>query len=605
MPIEHFKVANQKALQLAECEKVPRLMVIAGPNGVGKSTLLYALKMKSGEIKSTGKVLYLSAHRVWRRQQVQMPHLWEVNRSFTDLLVQNSISSFGGLRILDGSRGPDSADESFSAVKYTLSQFETRKQNAVNVLLERDGTVTREQVGDIYQPIRDLTRFLLPHLTFKSIDLSQRTNVKVLFERNDSAGSVVIELDDLSSGERALVSMFMPFLETAISDRLHKIETAAEQGASNSNSDIVVLIDEPEIHLHPYLQARLLEYLRALSDNGQVQFIVATHSPSILDAADFDELFVLQPPSKDGDNQLVQLATSADRLSLLRQLSGPTYSLTVGRKLLCVEGEFPSAQTNHATDVRLLELACPELSAYVMIPFGGKAATIRAADRLRELLPKQLGLDSVQALVDLDDDHVDGDGRPWIQRLPVAMVENLLLSADAIWEVLVPQKERISFNHPSDIREKLIEIARSRRDDEIGLRVRRRVRFPRLKAAGNTASEILDSADSQILSIRKELPGSEELSTQFSNATIAVQGILDRGEELELFHGKEILRRFHHLYVRQLGIEYDAFCLQVARTIGRSETLRKKVLAGLKGIIGSSAAAAAATLTTVEIKTTS
>ena len=38
--IESFKVVDEKIIKLAECTKVPRLMIIAGSNGSGKSTLL-------------------------------------------------------------------------------------------------------------------------------------------------------------------------------------------------------------------------------------------------------------------------------------------------------------------------------------------------------------------------------------------------------------------------------------------------------------------------------------------------------------------------------------------------------------------------------------
>lgn len=43
MALKRFRVEDQKALRLAVCDDVPVVMLIAGPNGVGKSTLLYSL----------------------------------------------------------------------------------------------------------------------------------------------------------------------------------------------------------------------------------------------------------------------------------------------------------------------------------------------------------------------------------------------------------------------------------------------------------------------------------------------------------------------------------------------------------------------------------
>ena len=44
MSLTSFKVVNQEAVRLAEAAQVPPVMVIAGPNGVGKSTVLFRLR---------------------------------------------------------------------------------------------------------------------------------------------------------------------------------------------------------------------------------------------------------------------------------------------------------------------------------------------------------------------------------------------------------------------------------------------------------------------------------------------------------------------------------------------------------------------------------
>ncbi|GEM_PF-302698 len=64
----------------------------------------------------------------------------------------------------------------------------------------------------------------------------------------------------LGSGVEMIISLI--FLETM---------------ASMSKEKLVILIDEPELHLHPSLQYKLSEYLENISKNHQV--IVSTHSP--------------------------------------------------------------------------------------------------------------------------------------------------------------------------------------------------------------------------------------------------------------------------------------------------------------------------------------
>ena len=48
----------------------------------------------------------------------------------------------------------------------------------------------------------------------------------------------------------------------------------------------IILLDEPEVGLHPDLQRRFIEYLRRFADEKDVQFFMATHSPVLLNYAD-------------------------------------------------------------------------------------------------------------------------------------------------------------------------------------------------------------------------------------------------------------------------------------------------------------------------------
>ena len=75
-------------------------------------------------------------------------------------------------------------------------------------------------------------------------------------------GEVQLATAQLGSGIEMIVSLM--FLETL---------------ASLSKESFTILIDEPEIHLHPSLQLKLVQYLKGLSQNHQV--IVSTHSPFI------------------------------------------------------------------------------------------------------------------------------------------------------------------------------------------------------------------------------------------------------------------------------------------------------------------------------------
>ena len=58
--ISTFKITDQKAIKRAECVYVPKIMIIKGQNGVGKSTLLYALKQSIPGNVTKEDVIFIS-----------------------------------------------------------------------------------------------------------------------------------------------------------------------------------------------------------------------------------------------------------------------------------------------------------------------------------------------------------------------------------------------------------------------------------------------------------------------------------------------------------------------------------------------------------------
>jgi predicted ATP-dependent endonuclease of OLD family len=69
-----------------------------------------------------------------------------------------------------------------------------------------------------------------------------------------------LNVDNLGSGIEMIISLL--YLETM---------------ASLSKENIVLIIDEPELHLHPSLQEKFIQYLKLISNEKQI--ILSTHSP--------------------------------------------------------------------------------------------------------------------------------------------------------------------------------------------------------------------------------------------------------------------------------------------------------------------------------------
>src|SRR5581483_1253580 len=121
---------------------------------------------------------------------------------------------------------------------------------------------------------------------------------------------VELDLDDLSSGEKAVILLFLPLIEASIHTNLDTFNDDVAASAVSPAQETVFLLDEPEQHLHPDLQRRMLAFMRERSAGGNVQFVMVTHSPTILDEAGDDELYILRLASGPDVNQLRKVASA-------------------------------------------------------------------------------------------------------------------------------------------------------------------------------------------------------------------------------------------------------------------------------------------------------
>lgn len=192
MAIRRFSIYPEKGLRHAEYENLPNLVVIAGPNGAGKSTLLNQLRTRKGEFAELGtRVSYLGPHRPWRRATLDAAAMYSLPFGYSQFLEMDTFPGFNqfvpqGLQMLQYASGqlraPDTSDESYAVVKYSISKIGFRRQERVTRAFdENGGMIPANTVPDISAPLRELTRYMLPHLQFERVDLSDERNIRVLF----------------------------------------------------------------------------------------------------------------------------------------------------------------------------------------------------------------------------------------------------------------------------------------------------------------------------------------------------------------------------------------------------------------------------------------
>ena len=310
MRIPSFSIQNQRAIRLAACEALPPVMILTGPNGCGKSTLLNSLRNYGGD----GRTLYVGPHRTSRRQHVRMRFLSQNRIEMSSLLAAQSLPGIEGINLPSNERDAWNYDEAQSYLKFSLCQIELDRQAAIAQRFDDDGKVFRDDMPDVWQPLRDMTHNLLPHLAFRRIDVSDRDQVRCLWQVH--AKELLVDIDDLSSGEKAVIQLFFPLIEHHVTKHLESMRKLA---ASADPSNLAVLMDEPELHLHPNLQGKVLDYIRSLALSEGVQFVLATHSPSIVEQATSDELYLLRPAelTPGNDNQLIRVSTDDERLRMI------------------------------------------------------------------------------------------------------------------------------------------------------------------------------------------------------------------------------------------------------------------------------------------------
>ncbi len=536
-------------------------MVIAGPNGTGKSTLLNAIRSGSG----WHDILYIGPHRAMRRQNVQQRHLISTPFVLQELLTRNDSPGFEGIALVSGARDPWGHDDSANYLKHVLCQIEIDFQRAITERYHRDGEIRKGSLPDPWKPLRELCANLLPHIRFSGIDSKNRDHIQCLWTVHGAQQGV--DLDDLSSGEKSIVQMFFPLVETAIRNLLAEVSGEA---ALSRQAEQCILIDEPELHLHPNLQVKVLDYLRVLTTGSKMQVILATHSPTIVESASFEELYLLRPVElvAAGDNQLVQVATDDDRLRLLRDLFGGTSNLTSMQPVVVVEGIREEDARRVATDRKLYRALHPGFDQITLVPGGGKSQCLALARGLREVLKAFSKELKAVALVDRDyapasSEGAEGTEDADIFLLPVAMIENFLIDPDGIWQAIQSVVDKTGLSSSGDVAAALSSILDALEPEEVERRA-----GAKLGTATFRASRPIDNVPGKAGEFCTDLLArfsAEAVRAAVVAATEEVDKLKSAPRRREEFHGKSILQGFFGKHLHATPMSKVVFAFEAAR----------------------------------------
>tara|TARA_R110001583_G_scaffold169732_1_gene322562 strand:- start:207 stop:2051 length:1845 start_codon:yes stop_codon:yes gene_type:complete len=379
---------------------VPKLSVITGKNGTGKSQLLDIIKASiikkwenipnspntfaeiSGEVYRTENLVFLRGE--WALENLGAIGLnnvqqdrEQIHKQFTER--QKTLKAVNETNIKDYKEHYSKQIEQTSLLDFfdnliyerqlfngkSIPKDEFLNLIPNNILTDIRHQATNTNIGKIFYNYRlDLIEakstglteeafikknsekpWVLINQLFQDIALPFELNNPEEVNMRDMYTPVLKNIDngepihfsDLSSGEKVLVSLVFWLFNSSDSGVFPKI----------------LLLDEPDAHLHPSMTKQFLYVLKnVLCDKYDVRVIMTTHSPSTVAIAPEESLFLMK---KDGDR--VEKVVKDSALSILTA-GVPSFSVNYeNRRQIFVESPY---------DVTFYEMLYQKLNSYLI-----------------------------------------------------------------------------------------------------------------------------------------------------------------------------------------------------------------------------------------------
>lgn len=302
------------------------LTVLTGANASGKTTLLSVLGSLFNWTRNfLSQPLLVDGQVKWRLPPIQ-----------AHPFIDTSNSAIGAIQYANGTKSNLLIPKSDNTMQYSVSIQPPNSQNGLYITSHRSvshyvsvpaiptqfpgAPVIFDQYTSEMQskhlggssgrsPLLNLKEALVAAAMFGEGNSSVEPNPEALAIW-EGFQAVLLKLMPSSLGFKRLtirmpeVVMVTDSGDFAIDDASGGMSALIELGwqiflRSRTHQTFVVLIDEPENHLHPSLQRRIIPDL--IEAFPHVQFIVSTHSPFVVTSVSDSAVFVLDYETREGD----------------------------------------------------------------------------------------------------------------------------------------------------------------------------------------------------------------------------------------------------------------------------------------------------------------
>lgn len=217
-----------------------------------------------------------------------------------------------------------------------------------------------KEPADPLVPYEDLLNTLFPEYKFATRDEPVPSNLFVQIPSGE-----IITFNDLSSGEKEVFFILAFFIR-------HNVQNA------------IIVIDEPELHLHPELSRLLIQNIKSIKPGNQIW--VATHNAEIIDEAGRDKVLYLARDAATRKSKLIPATDEDQSLSQLRNLFGFSGYIGVAKNLVFLEGD------NSSQDRKLFaSIFSQGASSVKLIPAHGSGSLSRLNAAILSIMESNIG----------------------------------------------------------------------------------------------------------------------------------------------------------------------------------------------------------------------